>query len=1105
MNKKFVSLHTHSEFSNLDGANFIDQMVERAKELGQEALGLTDHGTLGGALVFYNACKEQGIKPIVGMEAYFVEDRTVKDPSNRYNHLCIYAKNNKGYKNLMKISSEAYLSGFYYKPRVDLALLKQYSEGLIVSGACLNGPINAQILNGNDNEAIRMHKALSDIFGKDLYLELMLHPNSETHKSDVYDKQFKLVEGLIRLFPNEQFIITTDAHYTRPEDFLAHETLLCIQTNDSMKNADRFSLEIPEFYMKSGDELWDVFTKAGFSDNFIEKAFNNTVEIASKVDLHLEEIKGEYPKFVVPEPFKDSTEYFIDQLKLGWNSRGVPSNDTYRNRLKTEVEIFKKTGFIDYMLIVADYVKFAKSKGIMVSPARGSVSGSLVAYLLEITEIDPIKYNLMFYRFLNPERISPPDIDIDIQASRRDEVREYISQKYSGKVLNIGTFSKLRSRAVVRDVCRVYEVPEGVQKTLMNAIPMEDDDEDASKSITLKKAYEKHPDFRNLVDQYKKLFDVIFRLEGLTKAEGIHAAGLVISPTDITELAPIRVNKGTITTQYNDKTIEKLGLLKIDVLGLKMLDTVSQMLAQLKIKGVNVDWMKIVDNDVQSWNLICSGQTKGVFQLENKGMRRLLTQIQPRSIVELAAIIALFRPGPARAGMVDVFLQNRKMPSMIRYGHPGVQKVLSPTYGVIIFQEQVMMLAKELAGYSDGEADRLRKRIGKQEPEEMKEETKIFESRCLERGVPAQVVDSLVKQFISAATYLFNMAHAVGYAVLAYRVAYLKSKWGGDFAAAFTNCEGDDEELLIDLLNEFKARGGLVEGFDINYSEGKTIYKNNKLFLGLNRIKFVGEGSAEAIGILRGSSLFTSFEDFIIRCKGRKVNKRVISALINAGSFRSLGYDRKDLLKKYNEEHDDGTIDIQDFIKGKTFEDIEKTAKNCTQCELRVGCKQVVFGSGPRQAEVMIVGETPGEDEDIKGIPFIGKAGSLLRDTLKKLGVNDHQVYITNVVKCRPPENRKPYAKEIRACNTWLASEINIIKPKIIIALGDTALKALNPDSDKITQCRGQWEETNLFGIDVQFMATYHPSYINRMHSLIIQETFEKDLESAFKVSKIIT
>ncbi|HWY34538.1 MAG TPA: hypothetical protein VNX68_07820, partial [Nitrosopumilaceae archaeon] len=494
-----------------------------------------------------------------------------------------------------------------------------------------------------------------------------------------------------------------------------------------MKDPKRFRLDFPEFYLKTGDQIHDVFTQLGFNPGIVDKAFANTVEIASKceIDLSTPQRDGKpgdgkptlsYPNFTLPEGKTSNYDYFIELIKKGWQTCNIPNTDEYRDRLKMEVDVFKKTGFIDYMLIVQDYVGWAQSQGIMLGMARGSASGSLVAYLLRIIDVDPVKHGLNFYRFMNPERVSPPDIDVDIQASRREEVKQYITNKYEGKVVNIGTYPALRSKGVVRDACRVLEVPLNIQTEILDAIPVENDHEDASKQIKLKDAYKEYPEFKAVADKYPRLFKIIFRLEGLKKAEGVHASGVVISPGDITELVPLRINKEVLSTQFDAEDIEKLGLLKVDLLGLKMLDTAVETLKLLDPED-NVVWSKIPEDDPKTWGLICSGVTKGIFQLENPQMRKLLLDIHPRNIRDLATILALFRPGPARAGLVQEYTASRLNPHTINFGHPGVKKVLGSTFNVMIFQEDLMQLTKELAGFTDGEADNFRRMVGKQKPD----------------------------------------------------------------------------------------------------------------------------------------------------------------------------------------------------------------------------------------------------------------------------------------------------------------------------------------------------------------------------------------------------
>lgn len=1085
-------LHTHSSFSVLDGMSRPEEIARRAKDLGAIAVGVTDHGNLGGFLELKEACKEVGIKYIPGVEAYFIPYRIMRDPKKKYYHLCLYVKNLQGYRNLCKLMSIACQDPdlFYYKPRIDLELLKRYHEGLIVTAGCLAGPINSMLLEKNVKEAKKLYTELKALFGDDFYFEFMLHPESFGHSypagDNAYSRQCDVIQAVLDIFPHEKYVITNDAHYPTRDHFQAHEVMLCVQTNDVITNGQRYSFHTPEFYIKSEQELRSAFEGAGYG-HLVDKGLEYTVELASKCEDF--EVKASYPRFPTPTGYKDNYEYFVAQLKTGWVKRNIPNTSEYVRRLYEEVDTLKKLGFVDYMLIVSDFVNWAKGRGILIGPGRGSVSGSLVAYLLGITDIDPLKHSLLFSRFLNAARKSPPDIDVDVQASRRDELKQYIASKYQGGLVNIGTYITFQSRASIRDVGRVLNIPTQTTERLLSLIPFAISEEDATKKASLKELSQRDPGLQEAVRRHKELFDTVFKIEGLVKAEGVHAAGVVVSQDDITDYVPLRVNKGVLTTQYTDKDIEALGLLKIDVLSLTMLDTIHNVIAQVKQEGHDVDYNRIPLDDETTWRLISSGNTAGIFQLESVGMKRLLQQIAPRNIDELALVIALYRPGPVRSGMTQKYLEYRRNPSSLTYPHPALEKVLKSTLNIIVYQEQVTQLVQELAGYSEVEADIFRRAVAKQKPAEMKAACEEFKQRCIERGVNRSVIDYVVTQFETASGYLFNLSHAVGYAVLAYKTAYLKAHWPGAFAAAFVNNEADDDKAYGEFLQEYSRAGFNIIQPQVNKSKAKTCVSGKDIILGINRVEGIGDLTASEI---EAKGPYESFEDFVAKTRGRRVTKKTIAALINIGFFDAFERNRKKLLGMIQADF----FDANEYVKDMTFEQLKTEAQKCEKCVIRKN--GLVFGEGVVPAPLMIVGINPGQTELAQGRPFVGQSGKIIRSLLDSLGIQS-KTYITNIVLCGTENNKQPTKADAKRCRMWLESQVVMVKPKVIVAVGGFPMEQLT-NLAGIEQYRGQMIPASIAGWSVVVIPTFHPAYYLRAQNSEILQKIKEDLTLASKL-----
>ncbi len=889
----FTHLHLHTEYSLLDGAIRLKDLFPKAKEYGFEAIAITDHGNMYGALNFYENANSHGIKPILGCEVY-VAPKGMKDKSARSSreaayHLVLLAKDQTGYKNLLKLVSIAHLEGFHYKPRIDLEALKQYNEGLIALTACLHGEIPHSLLRGGLKEAEKTFEKYAAIFGERLYLEL---------QENGIPEQRIVNEGLMELAQKKgaPLVATNDCHYFSKDDADAHDVLLCIQTNKTVNDEDRMRFTTRDLYFTSPEEMAERF-------QYCPEALKNTLDIARQCNLELETGKHHFPRF----PLKEGETYkerFEKLARDGLNGRleelGITDKeerDRYKERLEFEIKVIKEKGFASYFLIVADFINWAKSNGVAVGPGRGSAAGSLVAYAMRITDIDPVKYGLVFERFLNAERTSLPDIDVDFCMKHRDKVLEYVAQKYGGSkyVAQIATFGRMNARAVIRDVGRALGFPYQKVDRIAKLIP-------EGLGINLSSALEQEPRLKKLIEEdpeVSKLFSIALSLEGLPRHSSTHAAGVVISDKPIVEYLPLtKGQEGETLTQFDMKCVEKVGLIKFDFLGLKTLTVIENALQLIeKNTGEKVDISRIPLDDPKTYDLLCRGDTIGVFQLESSGMQDLLRRLRPSEFTDLIAVVALYRPGPMKSGMVDQYIKGKHGEIEVQYLLPELEPILKETYGVIVYQEQVMKIAQEVAGYSLGEGDILRRAMGKKIPEVMEAQRERFLEGAAQRGVDKEKAEKLFQLIQEFAGYGFNKSHSACYALIAYRTAWLKTHYPVEFLASLLTNELGNTDGVLKFISDCKARGIGIFPPDINKCDVDFTVENGGIRFGLSAVKNLGTNAIKSIVEEREKNgPFKDFEDFLRRIDPHKVNKRSLESLIKCGAFDSLGYRRAQLM-----------------------------------------------------------------------------------------------------------------------------------------------------------------------------------------------------------------
>jgi len=881
----FTHLHVHTEYSLLDGSSKIKELTARAKELGMDSMAITDHGVMYGVIDFYRAAREVGIKPILGCEVYVAPgsrfDRESGAGEDRYYHLVLLAENNTGYKNLMKIVSKGFVDGFYYKPRVDLKLLTTYHEGIIALSACLAGEVQKYLARSMYEEAKRSALRYHEIFGKDhFYLELQDHGMPE---------QKMVNQGLLRLSQDTglELVATNDIHYTYAEDAKAHDILLCIQTGKKVTDEDRMRYEGGQYYCKSEEEMRKLFPYA-------QEAIDNTHKIAERCNVEIEFGVTKLPKYQVPEGF-DSWTYLNHLCREGFKTRYPDDDGTLSRRLDYELGVIRTMGYVDYFLIVWDFINYARSQNIMVGPGRGSAAGSIVSYTLGITNIDPVRYNLLFERFLNPERVSMPDIDVDFCYERRQEVIDYVVRKYGkDQVVQIVTFGTLAAKGVVRDVGRVLDLPYAMCDSIAKMIPND-------LGMTLDKALTVNPDLKKLYnedEQVKYLIDMSKRLEGLPRHTSMHAAGVVIGSRSIDEFVPLsRAADGTITTQFTMTTIEELGLLKMDFLGLRTL-TVIQNAVRLAEKdyGIKLDMDHIDYNDKKVLESIGTGRTEGVFQLESGGMKSFMKELKPENLEDIIAGISLYRPGPM--DFIPRYLKGKNDKNSITYECPQLEPILSPTYGCIVYQEQVMQIVRDLAGYTMGRSDLVRRAMSKKKTAVMEKERQNFVygnekegvKGCIANGIDEKTADHIYDEMIDFAKYAFNKSHAAAYAVVSYQTAYLKYYYPKEFMAALMSSVMDNVSKFSEYILTCRRMMDIaILPPDINEGESGFSVSGDGIRYGLSAIKSVGRPVVDAILEERKKNgVFSSMEDFINRMTNKEVNRRTIENFIKSGAMDSL-------------------------------------------------------------------------------------------------------------------------------------------------------------------------------------------------------------------------
>ena len=882
----FAHLHLHTEFSLLDGTARVGGVIERAKELGMTSIAITDHGSMYGVVDFYRKAVAAGIKPIIGCEVYVAPGKLTDKTKamKEYSHLILLAKDNEGYKNLMRLSSIAYMQGFYHKPRIDYDVLEEYKDGLVCLSACLAGDIPRYIMSADLQAAQELAKRLADMFGEDFYLELMDH-----HLPEQKQVNAKLIEMGKRL--NIPLVATNDVHYTLKEDAQAQDVLLCIQTRAFVEDENRMRFGTDEFYIKSADEMSALFMHA-------PGAIENTSIIADKCNVTMDFETTHLPEFEVPEGFTHP-EYLRKLSYEGLDYRFDEITDELRERMDYELSVVQNMGFTDYFLIVWDFIKFARDSKIMVGPGRGSAAGSLVAYALRITDVDPIKYSLLFERFLNPDRISMPDIDIDFGIDRRQEVIDYVVKKYGeDKVAQIITFGTLGAKQVIRDVARAQKLPLSDADRIAKMIPF-------AIKMTIRKAMEQNHRLKTEYEtnpETKKLIDTALKLEGIPRHASTHAAGVVISKLPITEYVPLQINPrdGSVITQLPMNTLEALGLLKMDFLGLRNLTVIKNAMKMIEDNhGVTIDLDKMTYDDPKVFELISAGDTDGVFQLESGGMRNLMTKLKPTDLGDIMVGISLFRPGPMDS--IPAYLEAKANPEKLKHLHPKLERILHETYGSMVYQEQVMEIVRDIAGYSLGRSDLVRRAMAKKKKAVMENERRVFiygdetagVDGAVKRGMPAKAAEKLFSQMMDFAEYAFNKSHACAYAMIAYQTAYLKTHYKVEYMTALLNSFIGTPDKISAYIQYCSGSGVPLLKPDINKSQFLFCVEGDGIRFGFAAIRDVGR-AAEEIVQERKSGEFKTFRGFINRTAS-SINKKMLEGLILAGCFDSLNLKRSQL------------------------------------------------------------------------------------------------------------------------------------------------------------------------------------------------------------------
>lgn len=920
---EFTHLHVHTEYSLLDGSSKIKEITSRAKELGMKSLAITDHGVMYGVIDFYKAAKEVGIKPILGCEVYVAPgsrfDKQPGESESRYYHLVLLAENNTGYKNLMKIVSRGFTEGFYYKPRVDYEVLEQFHEGIIALSACLAGEVQRYLARGMYEAGCEAAKRYEGIFGKgNFFLELQDHGIPE--QKYVNPQLIRMSQEL-----GIDLVCTNDVHYTYAQDADAHDILLCIQTGKKVTDENRMRYDGGQYYLKSPEEMAELFPYA-------PQALENTCKIAERCNVEIEFGVTKVPHFEVPQGF-DSWTYLNHLCNEGMKRRYPDADEEKKRRLEYELSVIHKMGYVDYFLIVWDYINYAKTHGIAVGPGRGSAAGSIVSYCLGITDIDPIKYSLIFERFLNPERVSMPDIDVDFCYERRQEVIDYVVEKY-GKdcVVQIVTFGTMAARAVIKDVGRVLDLPYAMVDNIAKMVPREI-------GITIDKAIQENPDLRNAYENDAQVHDLIDkskRLEGLPRHASMHAAGVLISQKAVDEYVPVATGAdGAVVAQFVMTTLEELGLLKMDFLGLRTLTVIqdAEKLARKKNPEFSIDNINYEDKNV--YDMISTGKCEGIFQLESAGMKNFMKELKPQSIEDLIAGISLYRPGPM--DFIPQYIKGKNNPGDITYDCPMLEPILKPTYGCIVYQEQVMQIVRDLAGYSLGRSDLVRRAMSKKKTSVMEKERQNFiygnpeenVPGCISNGIDEKTANKIYDDMIDFAKYAFNKSHAACYAVVAYQTAYLKTYYPVEFMAALMTSVVDNTDKVAGYIYACRQMNIQMLPPDVNTSDMEFSVEDNAIRFGLSAVKSLGRPTIKAIIDERNKSRFTSMQDFISRLY-TDLNKRTLENLIKSGAFDTFGNNRRQMMSVYARMLDNEAKQGKDAISGQMslFDLVDESEKS---------------------------------------------------------------------------------------------------------------------------------------------------------------------------------
>ena len=891
----FTHLHVHTEYSLLDGSNKIKEYVDRVKALGMDSAAITDHGVMYGVIDFYRAARAAGINPILGCEVYVAPgsrfDREAGSGDDRYYHLVLLAENNQGYSNLMKIVSKGFVEGFYYKPRVDLSLLEKYHEGIIALSACLAGEVARFLTRGMYEDAKKAALRYQDIFGKgNFFLELQDHGIPEQQNVNQQLLKMHRETGI-------ELVATNDVHYTLAEDAQPHDVLLCLQTGKKLADEDRMRYEGGQYYVKSPEEMERLFPYA-------PEALENTHKIAQRCHVEIEFGVTKLPKFDVPEGYT-SWEYLNELCFRGLEERYQPVTEELKERLNYELSTIRNMGYVDYFLIVWDFIKYARDHDIMVGPGRGSAAGSLVAYTLGITQLDPIRYDLLFERFLNPERVSMPDIDVDFCFERRQEVIDYVRRKYGDDcVVQIVTFGTLAARGVIRDVGRVMDLPYAQVDTIAKMIPQE-------LNITIDKALQMNPELKKVYEDQKEIHDLIDtakRLEGLPRHTSMHAAGVVISQKDVSEYVPLsRASDGSIVTQFTMTTLEELGLLKMDFLGLRTLTVIQNAVHLIEQDaGVKLDMQHIDYNDKKVLDSLGTGRSDGVFQLESAGMKNFMKELKPQSLEDVIAGISLYRPGPM--DFIPQYIRGKNRPDTIKYDCPQLEPILKPTYGCIVYQEQVMQIVRDLAGYTLGRSDLLRRAMSKKKGDVMQKERQNFVygnpdegvPGCIANGIDEKTANKIYDEMIDFAKYAFNKSHAAAYAVVSYQTAWLRCYYPVEFMAALLTSVITNPKKITEYINTCRVMGISILPPDINEGEAGFSVAGDSIRYGLAAIKSLGKSVIDVMTQERNENgKYKDLKDFMERLTSKEINKRTIENLIKSGALDSFGKTRKQQMLVY--------------------------------------------------------------------------------------------------------------------------------------------------------------------------------------------------------------